>query len=179
MKYLVSEVESWGREIDAIPGPDPGRPKVGKEAVPMLARKLQAAARPGVSTAELLEVLASKGLTVHVDPVRAALKVGGRGAVTSPVPRRRIAGRPNGLREGTGAASDTASGRPNARGSVGDRPAERADVGPKVRLALGRSAVGESAEAESESDTAGGRSNVGGSVGTGPNGEPRSALSSD
>jgi hypothetical protein len=31
MKYLVSEVERWGREIDALPAPDPGRRRVGKE----------------------------------------------------------------------------------------------------------------------------------------------------
>ena len=63
------------------------------QLIPVLAKKLQAAARRGFSTTELLEVLASKGLTVHVDTVRAALKVGGRRAVTSPVrnrePRRR------------------------------------------------------------------------------------------
>jgi hypothetical protein len=171
MKYLVSEVESWGKDIDAIPAPDPGRRKVGKkEAVFLLARKLQAAARRGVLTAELLEVLASKGLTVHIDTVRAALKVGRRGAVTSPVRSRRIAGGPKGLREGNGAASDRASGRPNARGSVGVRPEQRPDIGPELGPARGRSAAGESAEAESESETADGRSNVGGSVGDRPEG---------
>jgi hypothetical protein len=30
MKYLVSDVERWGKEIDAMPAPDPGRRTVGK-----------------------------------------------------------------------------------------------------------------------------------------------------
>jgi hypothetical protein len=168
MKYLVSEVETWGKEIDAMPAPDPGRRRVGKkEAVILLAKKLRAAARRGFSTAELLDVLAAKGLKVHADTLRAALKVGGRGAVTCPVRSRRIAGGPKGLREGNGPASDTASGRPNAGGSVGDRPEQRADVGPELGLALGRSAVGESVEAESEPNMASGRSNAGVSDGNG------------
>jgi hypothetical protein len=169
MKYLVSEVESWGKEIDAMPAPDPGRRRVGKkEAVILLAKKLRAAARRGFSTAELLDVLAAKGLKVHADTLRAALKVGGRGAVRCPVRSRRLDGGPKGLREGNGPASDTASGRPNAGGSVGDRPDQRADVGPELGLVLGRSAFGESVEAESESNTASGRSNAGGSDGNGP-----------
>jgi hypothetical protein len=169
MKYLVSEVELWGKEIDAMPAPDPGRRRVGKkEAVFLLAKKLQAAARRGFSTAELLEVLASKGLTVHVDTVRAALRLVGRGAVTSPVRSRRIAGAPKGLREGNGAESETASGRPSAGGSHGDRPEQRAEVGPGLGLTLGRSAVGESAEAKAEPDTASGRTNAGVSDGDRP-----------
>ena len=31
MKYLVSEVERWGQEIDALRAPDPGRRRVGKK----------------------------------------------------------------------------------------------------------------------------------------------------
>ena len=168
MKYLVSEVETWGKEIDAMPAPDPGRRRVGKkEAVILLAKKLRAAARRGFSTAELLDVLAAKGLKVHADTLRAALKVGGRGAVTCPMRSRRIAGSPKGFREGNGPASDTATGRPNAGGSFGDRPEQRADVGPELGLARGRSAVGESVEAESESNTASGGSNAGVSDGNG------------
>jgi hypothetical protein len=171
MKYLVSEVEKWGKEIDAMPAPDPGRRRVGKkEAVILLAKKLRA---------ELLDVLAAKGLKVHADTLRAALKVGGRGAVTCPVRSRRIAGGPKGLREGNGPASGTASGRPNAGGSVGDRPEQRADVvlssdwrlaearlenRPRpslhpIRRVVGRISAGRS--------------------GTGPSREPKSTLSSD
>jgi hypothetical protein len=166
MKYLVSEVETWGEEIDAMPAPDPGRRRVGKkEAVILLAKKLRAAARRGFSTAELLDVLAAKGLKVHADTLRAALKVGGRGAVTCPVRRRRIAGRPEGLREGNGPASDTASSRPNAGGSVGDRPEQRADVGPELGLTLGRGGGGEVAAAEVERDTTAARGGSGRSEG--------------
>jgi hypothetical protein len=162
MKYMVSEVETWGKEIDAMPAPDPGRRRVGKkEAVILIAKKLRAATRRGFSTAELLDVLAAKGLKVHADTLRAALKVGGRGAATCPVRSRRIAGGPKGLREGNGPALDTATGWPNAGGSVRDRPEQLADVGPELGLALDRSAVGESVEAESEANTASGRSNAG------------------
>ena len=31
MKYLVSEVERWGREIDALRAPNPGRRRVSKK----------------------------------------------------------------------------------------------------------------------------------------------------
>jgi hypothetical protein len=163
MKYLVSEVESWGKELDAMPAPDPGRRRVGKkEAVFLLAKKLQAAARRGFSRAELLEILASKGLKVHGDTVRAALKLVGRGAVTSPVRSRRIAGAAKGLRDGNGAEADTTNGRPNAGESDGDRPGQGAAVGPELGLTLGRSAVGGSAEAETESAPASGQPNAGG-----------------
>jgi hypothetical protein len=158
MKYLVSEVENWGKEIDALPAPDPGGRKVGKKAaVFLLAKKLQAAARRGFSTAELLEVLASKGLTVHVDTVRAALKVGGRGAVTSPARNRKSAGALRRLQDGNGTEAGPTTGRPNAGVTGGDRPERRAEVGPELPLPFGRGAGGESAEAEVEKQTANGR----------------------
>jgi hypothetical protein len=161
MKYLVSEVETWGKEIDALPAPDPGRRKVGKkEAVFLLAKKLQAAARRGFSTTELLEVLASKGLTVHVDTVRAALKVGGRRAVTSPVRNRESTGALRRLPDGDGTEADTTTGRWNAGVSGGDRPEHRAEVGPELPPPFGRGAGGESAVAEAEKKTASGRPNA-------------------
>jgi hypothetical protein len=166
MKYLVSEIETWGKEIDAMPAPDPGRRRVGKkEAVILLAKKLRAAARRGFSTAELLDVLAAKGLKVHADTLRAALKVGGRGPVTCPVRVRRIAGGPKGLRVGNGPASDSASGRSNAGVSDGNGLEQGADVGPKLGLTLGRGGGGEVAAAEVESDTTAARWGSGGSEG--------------
>ena len=169
MKYLVSDVESWGKELDAMPAPDPGRRKVGKkEAVFLLAKKLQAAARRGFSTAELLEVLASKGLTVHIDTVRAALKLVGRSAAARPGGGRRSAGAPKGPPSGSGSEPGPTSVQSNAGVSVGDRPGHRAEVGPELALTLGRSATGESAEAGAESATASGRPNAGASDGVNP-----------
>ena len=131
MKYLVSDVESWGKELDAMPAPDPGRRRVGKkEAVFLLAKKLQAAARRGFSTAELLEVLASKGLTVHIDTVRAALKLVGRSAATRPGGDRRSAGAPKCLPSGSGSVPGPTSVQSNAGVSVGDRPLLGAEAGP-------------------------------------------------
>jgi len=99
MKYLVSDIERLGEEIDALPAPDPGRRKVGKkEAVILLANKLKAAARRGFSTAELLEVLATKGLKIHVDTLRAAMRDVGRVAATRPARGQRKAGEPKGAR---------------------------------------------------------------------------------
>jgi hypothetical protein len=162
MKYLVSEVENWGKEIDALPAPDPGRKKVGKKAaVFLLAKKLQAAARRGFSTAELLEVLASKGLTVHVDTVRAALKLGGRGAVTSPVRNRKSTGALRRLPDGNGIEAETTTGRWNADVSGRDRPEQRAAAGSELPLPFGRGAGGESAETEPEKKTASGRPSAG------------------
>jgi hypothetical protein len=144
-----------------MPPPDPGRRKVGKkEAVFLLAKKLQAAARRGFSTAELLEILASKGLKVHVDTVRAALRLVGRGAVTSPGRSRKSAGAPNGLLDGSGSEPGPTSVQSNAGVSVGDRPGHRAEVGPELALRLGRSATGGSAEAGAESATASSRPNA-------------------
>jgi hypothetical protein len=162
MKYLVSEVENWGREIDALPAPDPGRRKVGKKAaVFLLAKKLQAAARRGFSTAELLEVLASKGLTVHVDTVRAALNVGRRRAVTSPVRNRESIGTLRRLPDGNGTEAEPTTGRWNAGGSGSDSLEHRAEVGPELPLPYSRDAGGESAETEAEKKTAIGRLSAG------------------
>jgi hypothetical protein len=116
MKYLVSQVEAWGEELDALPAPDPGRRKVGKRAaVQLLARKLQAAARRGFSTAELLEVLAAKGLKVHVDTLRDALRSAGRTG-TTPAPKGR-------RRSGEATASGSEEGRAGASGDEQDASA--------------------------------------------------------
>ena len=169
MKYLVSDVESWGKELDAMPAPDPGRRKVGKkEAVFLLAKKLQAAARRGFSTAELLEVLASKGLTVHIDTVRAALKLVGRSAATRPGGGRRSAGAPKVLPAGSGSEPGPTSVQSNAGVSVGDRPLLGAEAGPESGPTTVRGAVGQLAEAKAETDTAPARSNSGASDGVNP-----------
>jgi hypothetical protein len=74
MKYQVSQVQQWGEELDALPAPEPGSRRVGKrEAVLLLADKLQSAARRGISRAALLEALEAKGLKVHIDLLRDAL----------------------------------------------------------------------------------------------------------
>jgi hypothetical protein len=85
MRYLVSQVETWGAEIDAMPAPDPGGRKVGKkEALVMLARQLQTAVRRGYSTTALHAALSEMGLHVHVDTLRAALRAAGRSSAKRP-----------------------------------------------------------------------------------------------
>jgi hypothetical protein len=90
IKYLVSQVAGWREELAALPPPDPGRRKVGKhQAVIMMAKELQAAARQGYTTRELLELLAAKGLKIHVDTLREALRQARRSARTGQVRSRR------------------------------------------------------------------------------------------
>jgi hypothetical protein len=137
MRYLVSQVEQWGAEIDAMPAPDPGRRKVGKkEAIVLLARKLQAAARRGFSTAELHEALSAMGLKVHVDTLRSALRDAGQRPSKQPARARRSRGvlerrRPESRREG-----ERADGR-DPHGITGDKATARAAAneprnGPEV-----------------------------------------------
>jgi hypothetical protein len=166
MKYLVSDVESWGKDLDAMPAPDPGSRKVGKkEAVVLLAKKLQAAARRGFSTAELLDVLASKGLRVHVDTVRAALKLAGKGPLTSPRRGQRNAAATTGRPVETGSEAEPTSARSNAGESDGAQPVGGAEGGPDFELTPARGVVGVSAQSDPETDTEDGRSNSGRSDG--------------
>src|SRR5450432_95008 len=145
MKYLVSDIERLGEEIDALPAPDPGRRKVGKkEAVILLANKLKAAARRGFSTAELLEVLATKGLKIHVDTLRAAMRDVGRVAATRPARGQRKAGEPKGARAEAEAVKDKAADRPRSGGSDDDRPDQRTAAEPRAsdRAPVGASVDG-------------------------------------
>jgi hypothetical protein len=129
MKFLISQVTQWGEELDALRDPDPGKRKVGKrDAVLLLAKKLQAAARRGFTTAELLEVLAAKGLHVHVDLLREALRAAGKGTMV-------VAGRGGrGARASTGrrAGETTAGGREGR--PEDERPLARADVAAPVGM---------------------------------------------
>jgi hypothetical protein len=119
MKYLVSQVEQWGDELDSL-APDPGSRKVGKRgAVLLIAKKLQAAVRRGLTASELRAALAKKGLEVHIDLLREALRAAGKPAATTPAGRRRkVTGnapsepglQPRGLQEGEGRAAAAAAG---------------------------------------------------------------------
>jgi hypothetical protein len=145
MKYLVSDIERLGEEIDALPPPDPGRRKVGKkEAVILLANKLKAAARRGFSTAELLEVLATKGLKIHVDTLRAAFRDVGRVAATGPARGQRKAGEPKGARAEAETVKDKAADRPRSGGSDDDGPDQRTATEPRAsdRAPVGASVGG-------------------------------------
>jgi hypothetical protein len=91
MKFQVSQVQQWGEELDALPAPEPGSRMVGKrEAVLLLAGKLQSATRRGISRAVLLEALKAKGLNVHIDLLREALQHVGKKSGQRPAraPRR-------------------------------------------------------------------------------------------
>ena len=73
-----------------MPAPDPTTRAVGKRAaLEMLAKELQALSRRGYTTAELLELLATKGLHIHEEALRAVLRTGGSsGARATTQPRR-------------------------------------------------------------------------------------------
>jgi hypothetical protein len=115
MKYQVSQVQQWGEELDALSPPDPGSRMVGKrEAVLLLAEKLQAAMQRGLSKAALLEALEARGLKVHVDLLREALKHGKASAQRPGRAPRRT------RRE---AAAETGS-EPSAAGRTDRNPAE-------------------------------------------------------
>jgi hypothetical protein len=146
MKYLVSQVEQWGEELDSL-APDPGSRKVGKRgAVLLIAKKLQAAARRGLSASELRAALAEKGLEVHIDLLRDALRSAGKPPGTPPAGRRRkVSGnapsesglQPRGLQQGEGRAAEAAAG---ARAAV-ERPRDKArgpedtpEIDPEVAL---------------------------------------------
>jgi len=144
MKYFVSQIETWREELAALPPPDPGRRKVGKEqAVIMLSKELRAAARQGYTARELLDVLAAKGLKVHADTLRDALRKVRRGAKTTP-------------QRGRGQLGD-ASGA-----LAGEKPAvvrESAEVSPGGSKGEGVG-EGEAAAAEGDRKPGGGRPDI-------------------
>jgi hypothetical protein len=75
MTFTVSQVNAWRAELAAMPAPDPTTRAVGKRAaLEMIAKELQALSRRGYTTAELLELLATKGLHTHEETLRAVLR---------------------------------------------------------------------------------------------------------
>jgi hypothetical protein len=159
-KYLVSQVERWGEELDDLRPPDPGSRKVGKrEAVLLLARKLQSAAKRGFTTAELLAVLAEKGLAVHVDLLREALRSEAGGRTTAGRGGRRKGAAPGkGERRKEEAGNGPAETTEADAGPGGSQPAETpeamTEVEPELNLeptrAGGRDAEGRSAAGPQE-----------------------------
>ena len=118
MKYQVSEVQQWGEELDALPAPEPGSRMVGKrEAVLLLAERLRAATRRGVTRATLLEALEAKGLKVHIDLLREALKhVGKTSAQRQARAPRRARVEPAGAVDERAENNRDTGGRGNAAG---------------------------------------------------------------
>jgi hypothetical protein len=90
MTFTVSQVNAWRAELAAMPAPDPTTRAVGKRAaLEMMAKELQALCRRGYTTAELLELLATKGLHTHEETLRAVLRTArpsGPRATTRPRP---------------------------------------------------------------------------------------------
>jgi hypothetical protein len=130
MKYQVSQVQQWGEELDALPAPEPGSRMVGKrEAVLLLADKLQSAARRGVSRAALLEALEAKGIKVHLDLLREALKHVGKVSGH----RRARAPKKDGFAPATTATEHQEKDRPADEPGNTELPApEPADGGSRV-----------------------------------------------
>jgi hypothetical protein len=131
MKYLVSDIEVWREEIEALRGPEPGSRKVGKsEAIGLVAKELQAALQRGLTTSELLEFLAAKGLKVHEDTLRLAMrKVGRRAGAASGKGRRPSGGARRGVPAGAvaGRAGLEDERRDRADGGSGDHVGDRRD----------------------------------------------------
>jgi hypothetical protein len=90
MTFTVSQVNAWRAELAAMPAPDPTTRTVGKRAaLALMAKELQALYRRGYTTAELLELLATRGLHTHEETLRAVLRTArpsGPRATTRPRP---------------------------------------------------------------------------------------------
>jgi len=114
MTFTVSQVNAWRAELAAMPAPDPTTRAVGKRAaLEMMAKELQALCRRGYTTAELLELLATKGLHTHEETLRAVLRTArpsGPRATTRPRPSQ--------------SPTDSSS---SAAGQVGQQEDRRAD----------------------------------------------------
>jgi len=121
MTFTVSQVNAWRADLAAMPAPDPTTRAVGKRAaLEMLAKELQALSRRGYTTAELLELLATKGLHTHEETLRAVLRTArpsGPRATTRPRP-----------------SQSPIDSSPSAAGQVGQeedrRPASAGTVNP-------------------------------------------------
>ena len=119
MTFTVSQVNSWRAELAAMPAPDPTTRSVGKRAaLEMMAKELQALSRRGYTTAELLELLATKGLHTHEETLRAVLRTArpsGPRATTRPRPSQSPTGSSPGAAGQIGQEEDR---RPDSAGTV-------------------------------------------------------------
>ena len=77
MTITLAQVDSWRAEARTLSPPDSRDRKVGKsEAVALMAAELRGLARRGYSVDQLVAWLATKGLIVHRDTLRRALRKG-------------------------------------------------------------------------------------------------------
>lgn len=75
MTFTVAQVDIWKAELAELPPPDISKRTVGKQgALILMARELHALARRGYTVREILGLLAEKGLNVHEDTLRSALR---------------------------------------------------------------------------------------------------------
>jgi hypothetical protein len=123
MTFTVSQVNAWRSELAAMPAPDPTTRAVGKRAaLEMMAKELQALSRRGYTTAEMLELLATKGLNIHEETLRAVLRtarLSGPRASTRPRPSQEAPQSPTGS-------------SPRAGGSIGQEEGRKPDSGGTV-----------------------------------------------
>jgi hypothetical protein len=119
MTFTVSQVNAWRSELAAMPAPDPTTRAVGKRAaLEMMAKELQALSRRGYTIAEMLELLATKGLNIHEETLRAVLRTArssGPRASTGPRPSQSPTGSSQGAAGQTGQEEDR---RPDSAGTV-------------------------------------------------------------
>jgi hypothetical protein len=119
MTFTVSQVNAWRAELAAMPAPDPSTRAVDKRAaLEMRAKELQALYRRGYTTAELLELLATKGLHTHEETLRAVLRTArpsGPRATTRPRPSQSPTGSSPSAADQIGQEEDR---RPDSAGTV-------------------------------------------------------------
>ena len=123
MTFTVSQVNAWRSELAAMPATDPTKRTVGKRAaLEMMEKDLQALSRRGYTTAELLELLATKGLHTHEETLRAVLRT-----AKSSAPRASTRPRPS-----QEAPQSPTGSSPRAGGPVGQEEGRKPDSGGTV-----------------------------------------------